>query len=283
MGSSSIPLGQRARKAATPQASDRKEIFTKALPEIWKLVKPRRWALAGCLFLMIVNRMCSFAVPISSRYLIDNVMVLHQVRKLPLVIAAVAGATFIQGITTYILDRYLQMTGHRLITDLRMQVQQHIVRLPVSFHDENRTGALVARIMSDVEGVRNIIGNPLLNFVGGILTALIALIILIRISTVMTLLTFCILIAFSWFLKNAFGVLRPISRERSRINAEVTGHLTESLGGIRVVKGYHAEETEARVFAAGADRLLRNIMRSIAAQNLMSLCSTVALGVSERS
>jgi len=281
MGSSSIPLGQRAGKAATAtsQASNRKEIFTKALPEIWKLVKPRRWALAGCLLLMIVNRICSFAVPISSRYLIDNVMVLHQVRKLPLVIAAVAGATFVQGITTYILDRYLQITGHRLITDLRMQVQQHIVRLPVSFHDENRTGALVARIMSDVEGVRNIIGNPLLNFAGGILTALIALIILIRISTIMTLLTFCILIAFSWFLKNAFGILRPISRERSRINAEVTGRLTESLGGIRVVKGYHAEETEARVFAAGADRLLQNIMRSIAAQNLMSLCSTVALGV----
>src|SRR5665213_1333960 len=267
MGSSSIPLGQRAGKAATAtsQASDRKEIFTKALPEIWKLVKPRRWVLAGCLFLMIVNRICSFAVPISSRYLIDNVMVLHQVRKLPLVIAAVVGATFIQGITTYILDRYLQITGHRIITDLRMQVQQHIVRLPVSFHDENRTGALVARIMTDVEGVRNIIGNPLLNFVGGILTALIALIILIRISTIMTLLTFCILIAFSWFLKNAFGILRPISRERSRINAEVTGRLTESLGGIRVVKGYHAEETEARVFAAGADRLLQNIMRSIAA------------------
>jgi ABC-type multidrug transport system fused ATPase/permease subunit len=281
MGPSSTPFGQRAGKgtAATSEPPDRKETFTKALPEIWKLVKPLRWPLSGCLVLMVVNRICSFAVPISSRYLINNVMYLHQVEKLPLVIAAVAGATFVQGITTYILDRYLQTTGHRLITDLRMQVQQHIVRLPVSFHDENRTGALVARIMTDVEGVRNVIGNPLLNFAGGILTALIALIILIHISTLMTLLTFCILIVFSWFLKNAFGIMRPIARERSRINAEVTGRLTESLGGIRVVKGYHAEESESRVFAAGANRVLQNIMRSIAAQNLMSLYSTVALGV----
>lgn len=281
MGSSSVPFGPPAGKATTSPAesSHRKPTFTKAIPEIWKLVKPRRWPLAGCLSLMIVNRFCSFAVPISSRYLINNVMYQHQVEKLPLVIAAVAGATLIQGITTYILDRYLSITGQRLITDLRMQVQQHIVRLPISFHDENRTGALVARIMTDVEGVRNVIGSPLLNFVGGILTTLIALGILIRISPIMTLLTFCILIAFSWFLKNALGIMRPISRERSRINAEVTGRLTESLGGIRVVKGYHAEESEARVFAADANRLLQNVTRSIAAQNVMSLCSTVALGV----
>ena len=281
MSLSSAPSGARADKSpkAASKTSGRKETFTKALPEIWKLVKPLRWPLSGCLVLMIVNRICSFAVPISSRYLINNVMYLRQVEKLPLVIAAVAGATLVQGITTYILDRYLQTTGHRLITDLRMQVQQHIVRLPVSFHDENRTGALVARIMTDVEGVRNIIGNPLLNFVGGILTAIIALVILLHISAIMTLLTFGILIGFSWFLRKAFGIMRPISRERSRINAEVTGRLTESLGGIRVVKGYHAEESEARVFAAGANRLLQNIMRSIAAQNLMSLCSTVAMGV----
>jgi ABC-type multidrug transport system fused ATPase/permease subunit len=228
---------------------------------------------------MIVNRFCSFAVPISSRYLINNVMYLHQVTKLPLIIGAVAGATFIQGITTYILDSYLSSTGQRLITDLRIQVQEHIGRLPISFYDENRTGVLVARIMTDVEGIRNIIGEPLLNLVGGILTAVIALAILIRISTLMTLLTFCILIAFGWFLKMAFGIIRPIFRERSKINAEVTGRLTESLGGIRVVKGYHAEESEARVFAGGANRLLQNIASSTAAQNIMSLCSTVVLGV----
>jgi subfamily B ATP-binding cassette protein MsbA len=249
------------------------------MPEVWKLVKPRRWPLAGCLVLMIVNRFCGFAVPISSRYLINNVMYLHEVTKLPLIIGAVAGATFVQGITTYILDRYLSITGQRLITGLRMQVQEHIGRLPISFYDENRTGALVARIMTDVEGVRNIIGEPLLNLVGGVLTAIIALGILVRISTVMTLLTVCILVAFGWFLKKAFGIIRPIFRERSKINAEVTGRLTESLGGVRVVKGYHAEESEARVFAGGANRLLQNMIRSIAAHNTMSLCSTMVLGV----
>jgi subfamily B ATP-binding cassette protein MsbA len=132
--------------------------------------------------------------------------------------------------------------------------------------------------MTDVEGVRNINGEPLLNLVGGILTAIIALGILVRISTVMTLLTVCILVAFGWFLKKAFGIIRPIFRERSTINAEVTGRLTESLGGVRVVKGYHAEESEARVFAGGANRLLQNMIRSIAAHNTMSLCSTMVLG-----
>ena len=202
----------------------------------------------------------------------------HQVDKLPLIIGTVAGATGIQAITTYILDRYLAITGQRLIAELRMKVQQHVGRLNVSFFDENRTGTLVTRIMSDVEGVRNLVGAGFLDLVGGILTAIIALAILIRISTLMTLLTFSILIAFAWFLKKAFGVTRPIFRERSRINAEVAGRLTESLGAVRVVKGYNAEDSEALVFADGARRLLENITRSITAQAVMSLCSTMVLG-----
>jgi subfamily B ATP-binding cassette protein MsbA len=148
----------------------------------------------------------------------------------------------------------------------------------VTFYDANRTGTLVARIMADVEGVRNLIGAGFLDFVGGLLTGVIALIILIRISTVMTLLTLCILIAFGWFLKNAFGITRPLFHERSRINAEVTGRLTESLGGVRVVKGYHAEASEARVFAVGAKRLLANVTKSITAQAFMSLWVTMVLG-----
>jgi ABC-type multidrug transport system fused ATPase/permease subunit len=252
---------------------------SRVMNEIWKLVKPRRWALTGSLLLIIINRFCSFVMPISSRYLVNNVMYLHQLDRLPLIIAAVAVASFIEAITTYILDRYLAVTGHRLIANLRMQVQEHVGRLPVSFYDKNRTGALVARIMTDVEGVRNLIGAGLLDFIGGILTAVIALVILIRISTVMTILTLSIIIALGWFLKTAFGVTRPLFRERSQINAEVTGRLTESLGGVRVVKGYHAEGSEAQVFAKGANRLLRNITRSIVAQAGMSLCKTMVLGV----
>jgi ABC-type multidrug transport system fused ATPase/permease subunit len=253
--------------------------LTKVMPEIWKLVRPRRWALAGSFLLMIVNRLCSFAMPISSRYLINNVMYQHQFKKLPLIIGTVAVAAVIQGSTNYILDRYLAITGQRLVAELRMRVQRHIGRLSVSFYDENRAGALAARIMTDVEGVRNLIGAGLWDFVGGVLTGTIALVILIRISPLLTTITFCIVIAFSWFLKKTFGVTRPLFRERSRINAEVTGRLTESLAGVRVVKGYHAEESEARIFAEGVTRILQNITRSITAQAFMSFSFTVVFGV----
>jgi ABC-type multidrug transport system fused ATPase/permease subunit len=249
------------------------------MPEIWKLVQPFRWVLAGSCLLMIVNRICSLAVPISSRYLVNNVMYKHQIEKLPLIVGAVASATLIQAITTYILSQQLSIAGEHLIADLRMRVQQHIGRLPISFFDSNRAGALVTRIMTDVEGVQNLVGEGLIDFVGGILTGIIALVILIRISVLMTILTFCILIAFAWFLKKALGVTRPLFRERSRITAEVTGRLTESLNGVRVVKGYHAEASEERVFAQGAVRLLQNASRSITARSIMSLCSTTVLGI----
>lgn len=262
------------RDASRPKLKPRKVIN-----EVWKLIKPRRWGLAGSLLLMIISRFSTFAVPISSRYLVNNVMYRHQLDKLPLIIAAVFGASLIEAITTYILDRYLAVTGQRLIANLRMQVHEHVSRLPVSFYDQNRTGAIVSRIMTDVEGVRNLIGAGLLDFVGGILTALIALVVLLRISTVMTILTLSIVIAFGWFLKTVFGVTRPLFRERSRINAEVTGRLTESLAGVRVVKGYHAEASEARVFAKGANRLFENMTRSIVAQAGMSFCKTIVLGL----
>ncbi len=265
--------------AADLTASRPKPKLKKVLPEVWKLVKPRRWLLAGSFLLMIVNRTCSFAVPVSSRYLINNVMYKHQLHLLPYIIGAVASATFIQGVSSFWLTRLLSNTGQRLISELRVQVQHHIGRLPVAFYDENRTGTLVARIMTDVEGVRNLIGTGLLEFVGGLLTAIIAFCILIRISTLMTMLTFCILLVFGLILQRAFSTIRPIFRERSKINAEVTGRLTESLGGVRVVKGYHAEESESRVFAAGVDRLLKNVISSITAQSLMTLSSTMVLGV----
>jgi ABC-type multidrug transport system fused ATPase/permease subunit len=249
------------------------------MPEIWKLVKPFRWVLAGSCLLMIVNRICSLAVPISSRYLVNNVMYKHQIEKLPLIVGAVVAAAFIQGITTYILSQQLSIAGEHLIADLRMRVQQHISRLPISFFDSNRAGALVTRVMTDVEGVQNLVGAGLIDFAGGILTGIIALVILIRISVLMTILTCCILIAFAWFLKKAFGITRPIFRERSRITAEVSGRLTESLNGMRVVKGYHAETSEARVFAEGAVRLLQNASRSITARSFLSLCSTAVLGI----
>ncbi|WP_213803107.1 ABC transporter ATP-binding protein [Granulicella sp. dw_53] len=274
------PLRDRGQgKARGSGASWSSPKLASVMPEVWHLVGPLRWSLVGSFLLMIVNRFCSFAVPISSRYLINNVMYQRHFDKLPLIVCSVAGATCIQGITTYVLSQRLSITGQRLIAKLRMQVQQHVGGLPVSFYDSNRTGTLATRIMTDVEGVRNLVGAGFLDLAGGVLTALIALIILVRISALMTILTFCILIAFGWFLKRAFGVTRPMFRERSRINAEVTGRLTESLGAVRVVKGYHAEDTEAQVFAIGVGRLLENMIGSISAQSSMSLCSTVVIGV----
>src|SRR3984957_4229256 len=168
----------------------------KVMPEVWKLVKPRRWLLAGSFLLIIVNRLCSLALPVSSRYLINNVMLRHEMDKLPLIIGAVAGATFIQGITSYTLTQLLSTAGQRLISELRTQVQRHIGRLPVAFYDENRTGTLVARIMNDVEGVRNLVGTGVVDFVGGVLTAVIAFVYLIHLNVQMTLLTFGILLVF---------------------------------------------------------------------------------------
>jgi len=251
----------------------------KVLPAVWALMRPRKWLIAGSFCLMVVNRLCSLVLPISSRPFINDVMRSGKMAELPRIIGAVAVAVFVQAITSYALTQLLSTEGQKLISDLRMQVQAHIGRLPVAFYDENRTGTLVARIMTDVEGVRNLVGTGLLDFVGGVMTAAIVFIVLIHINLRMTLLTFCILLAFGLILQKAFRTIRPIFRERARINAEVTGRLTESLGGVRVVKGYHAEESEANVFAAGVKRLLDNVISSLTAQSLMTLSSTLVLGV----
>ncbi len=248
-------------------------------PEIWALVKPRRWLMGGCFLLMIINRTCALVLPASFKPLIDTVFIKHQMHLLPWIVSAVLGATIIQGLTSYSLTQLLSKSGQRMIAELRKQVQEHIGRLPVAFYDENRTGTLVARIMTDVEGIRNIIGTGVVDFVGGILTAILAFVYLVHVSISMTLLTFVIMAAFALVLQRAFKTIRPIFRERAKINAEVTGRLTESLGGVRVVKGYHAEASEAQVFAGGVARLLNNVISSLTAQSLMTLSSTVILGV----
>src|SRR4029077_1880537 len=173
----------------------------------------------------------------------------------PLVLA-VLGATALQGITSFALTQLLSKAGQRVIAEMRRKVQEHVGRLPVAYYDSNKTGTLVARIMTDVEGVRNLVGTGLVEFAGGRLTAAIAFVVLVRLSPMMTLFAFICLLSFSLGLKKAFVTIRPIFRERGQINAEVTGRLTESLGGVRVVKGYHAEEREEGVFRAGVHRLL---------------------------
>jgi ABC-type multidrug transport system fused ATPase/permease subunit len=258
-------------------AKPKKPVFLDQLPQAWALMRPRKGLLAMGLVLMAVNRVCSLVLPYATRPLYDTVIAKKQSQYLLPIVGAVLLATLIQGITSYTLTQTLSKSAQRMITELRRQVQEHVGRLPVAYYDANKTGALVSRIMSDVEGVRNLIGTGLVEFLGGLLTAVLALIMLLRISPVMTGLAAALLLISMLGLRKAFGVLRPIFRERAKINAEVSGRLTESLSGVRVVKGYHAEEREHEVFTKGVQRLLDNVIRSLTAMSMMSF-STTALG-----
>src|SRR6266436_3973370 len=251
----------------------------KNLPDVWALIKPRRGLLALGFLLMAVNRVAGLVLPASTKYFVDNVISKRQIQLLTPIVLAVLAATILQGLTSFTLTQLLSKSAQKMITELRRQVQAHIGRLPISFYDANKTGVLVSRIMSDVEGVRNLIGTGLVEFVGGLMTAIFALVYLIHTSVTMTALAFGILLVFGVGINKAFKTIRPIFRARPKINAEVTGRLTESLGGVRVVKGYHAEEREEKIFASGVQRLLENVLKTLTATSLMSLSGTSLIGI----
>ncbi|MEP6716166.1 MAG: ABC transporter ATP-binding protein [Terriglobia bacterium] len=248
-------------------------------PDIWELVRPRRKILFIGFLLIVVSRLCGLVLPLSSRYLIDDVIGKHHQSMLLPLTFAILGATAIQALASFTLTQLLSIEGQKVIAELRSKVQRHIGRLPITYYDANKTGQLVSRIMSDVEGMRNLIGTGLIEFFGGVLTALASLVILLRISTPMTLISVTVVLCFGLSLRRAFKTIRPIFRERGKINAEVTGRLTESLGGVRVIKGYHAEDREADTFTQGVQRLLDNVRRSLTAMSLMSLSATVLMGL----
>jgi subfamily B ATP-binding cassette protein MsbA len=248
-------------------------------PDIRELVRPRRGLLLLGFVLIIVNRVCGLVLPSSTKYLVDNVINKGQIGMLGTLTLIVLGATAIQGVTSFTLTQLLSIEGQKLIAELRAKVQEHVGRLPVTYYDANKTGQLVSRIMSDVEGVRNLIGTGLVDFFGGVVTALFSLVLLLQISPLMTLLALGVVVAFGATLSRAFRTIRPIFRERGKISAEVTGRLTESLGGVRVIKGYHAEAREASVFSEGVQRLLDNVRKSLTAMSIMSLSATVLMGV----
>ena len=249
------------------------------LPLVWELVRPRRALLGLGFVLMVINRISGLVLPYSTKFLIDTVVVKRHVELLKGLVLLVLLATAIQGITSFALTQLLSKAAQRLIAELRQKVQAHIGRLAIAFHDSNKTGMLVSRIMSDVEGVRNLIGTGLVELAGGLLTAIIAMVVLFRISATMTGIAFGFLLCFALALKKAFGTIRPIFRERGKINADVTGRLAESLGGVRVVKGYRAEEREERVFALGVQRLLANVVKSLTAMSVMSLSASLLVGI----
>ena len=225
-----------------------------------------------------MNRAISLVFPLCARYLIDNVIVKRQTALLPTLVGIVIVAAILQGATSYILTQTLSKAGHRLIADLRMKVQSHIGRLPLAFFDENKTGTLVARIMRDVEGVRYLIGTEMLNFVGGLLTAILAFCYLLSFSVQMTLVTFAVLILGGFILRRGLWAVRPVYRDYWKVHGELTGRLTESIGGVRVVKGYRAEAREATVFARGVDRLLKIIFSALTLESSIPLISNLVLG-----
>src|SRR5438132_2071186 len=263
----------------SPAKTEKRKNTWKNLPDVWALIKPRRGLLALGFVLMAINRLAGLVLPASTKYLVDNVLGKKQVQLLTPLVLTVLAATLVQGLTSFALTQLLSKSAQKMIAELRRQVQAHIGRLPISFYDANKTGALVSRIMSDVEGVRNLIGTGLVEFVGGIMTAVIALVYLIHTSVTMTAVAFGILLVFGYGINRAFLTIRPIFRARPKINAEVTGRLTESLSGVRVVKGYHAEDREEGVFAGGVQRLLDNVLKTLTATSLMSLSAAGLMGI----
>jgi len=263
-------------KGPKPPKSERLRAL---LPDLWALIKPRRGLLVAALALMGINRLAGVVLPGSTKFLIDDVIGRRESGLLLPMVAAVLLATLVQATTSFALTQMLSKAAQRLIAEMRCKVQEHVGRLPVAYYDANKTGNLVSRIMNDVEGVRNLIGTGLVEFAGGLTTALIAFVVMLRLSPGMTVVTFLSLLLFGVVLQQAFATLRPIFRERGQLYAEVTGRLTESLGGVRVVKGYHAEAREAGVFADGVGRILANVLRTLTSTSVLSLSSTLLMGL----
>ncbi len=253
--------------------------WTSIWPDIRALILPRRGQLLLGLALIIVSRTAGLVLPASTKYLVDEILAKHRAELLAPLVLAVVGATTLQAVTSFWLTQLLSKSAQKLIAELRCKVQSHVGRLPVTYFDANKSGQLVSRIMNDVEGVRNLVGTGLVEFVGGLLTALLSFVVLLRISAELTGMALAVVLAFSLVLQRAFSTLRPIFRERGKITAEVTGRLTESLGGIRVIKGYHAEAREEKVFQAGAERILANVLKSLTGVSMLSLSATVLLGL----
>ncbi len=245
----------------------------------WTIVWPRRKLVLLGLALVGMNRFAGLVLPGSTKYLIDNVIVQRDLAMLRLLLLVVGVALLAQSVTSFLLTRLLSVEAQHLISVLRAQLQRHIVRLPISFFDNSKVGALVSRIMNDVEGVRNLVGTGLVQLVGGVLTAIVALVILIKINAQMTLYAFIPLVAFGLISMKAFAHIRPIFRKRGAITAEVTGRLTETLNGIRVVKGFHAEPQEFSVFERGVARVFQNVRESLTATSLVTSLATLLMGL----
>lgn len=242
------------------------------------IIWPRRKLVFIGLFLILIGRLAGFVLPLKSKELLDEIVPSGNLDGLYNLIWLVILALLVQAITSFLLTRILSVQAQFLISELRAQVQKKVLSLPISFFDNEKSGALVSRIMSDVEGVRNLIGTGLVQLVGGTITAVISLVLLLRINVTMTLFVFLPVGIFGYVALRAFKYIRPIFRKRGKINAEVKGRLTETLAGVRVIKGFGAEAQENKSFEEGVDRLFQNVKKSLTATAIMTSSATFLLG-----
>ena len=281
--SSRLSRGEGRRGGGRPLSDDdkkKKKISVRVvLRDAAELVSARRGRLALGLGLLLVNRVAGLVLPGLPRYLLDEVVGKGRRQLLPVLIAAAAAAALVQGVTSFSLSQVLGKAAQRSITEMRRRIQSHVGRLSVTYFDDTKVGALLSRVMTDAEGIRNLVGTGLVEVVGGLVTAVLALAILFRLNAKLTFIALAVLSLFGFVLLFAFRTLRPLFRERSKINAEVSGRLTESFSGVRVVKAYRAERREALVFSKGVHRLFRNVAKTMTGFSAVAAFSTLLLGV----
>lgn len=250
------------------------------LREVFKtIIWPRRKLIFIGLILIVISRVASLVIPWATKYIIDDVMGNKDLYMLKMILGAITLSIVIQAVTSYMLTKILSVEAQHLISILRVRVQKQILRLPTRFFDNTKSGALVSRIMTDVEGVRNLVGTGLLQLVGGTLSAVICLFMLIKISPMMTLLVLVPMAIFGFISFKAFSFIRPVFRERGELNAEVTGRLTETLNGVRVIKGFNAEEQEIKTFERGVEKLYLNVKKSLTSTSLLTSSATFLIGL----
>ncbi len=283
MSSGGRGTGERMRRSTVSVSMDSPKKKSVSLSAAWREARSLVWAhrrrLMLGLGLMLVSRLAGLVLPASSKYLIDDVVNGGKSELLMPIALAAGAATLVQAVTSFALGQILGVAAQRAITDMRKRVQARIMHLPVRYFDSTQTGVLVSRIMNDAEGIRNLVGTGLVQLVGGFVTALMGIGILFWLNWHLTVITILVLLAFGGGMAFAFRTLRPLFRERGKINAEVTGRLTESLGGIRVVKSYTAEKREEIVFTKGAHKLFRNIAKSMTGVSATTAGSTVIVGI----
>ena len=252
--------------------------WSAAWAEARQLLWARRWRLAAGFVLMLISRIAGLVLPLSSKYLIDDVVGKGRVDLLPRLAWIVGAATVVQAVTSFGLSQILGVAAQKAITDMRRRVEEHVMRLPVRYFDTTQTGVLISRVMNDAEGIRNLVGTGLVALVGSIVTAILAMGFLLYYNWQLTLATIAVLAAFGGAMSYAFKTLRPLFRDRGKIQAEVTGRLNQALGGVRVVKTYTAERREDLIFTKGAHRLFRNIAKSMTGVSATTAFSNVVIG-----